>query len=88
VRVETCVGSYHALGLAGKLDGGIVECATARPLWLPYLEVERIRDATERARRLGATVLVEPREGLTGWRSVVSSPATAEVALWQPKDWR
>jgi len=32
VRVETCVGSYHALGLAGKLDGGIVECATARPL--------------------------------------------------------
>jgi len=52
------------------------------------VEVERIRDATERARRLGATVLVEPREGLTGWRSVVSSPATAEVALWQPKDWR
>jgi hypothetical protein len=37
---------------------------TARaPLWLPYAEVERIDDATEHARRPGAAVLLEPREG-------------------------
>jgi uncharacterized protein len=87
-RVETRTGSYHALGFGGEVDGGIVECATARPLWLPYVEVERIGDATGRARELGAAVLLESREGPTGWRSVVSSPAAGEVALWQPKDWR
>jgi predicted enzyme related to lactoylglutathione lyase len=87
-RVETRSGSYHALRLGGKVHGGIVECATARPLWLPYVEVERIVDATERARELGAAVLLEPREGPTGWRSVVASPAGGELALWQPKDWR
>ncbi len=52
---------------------------------LPYAEVERIGDATERARRLGAAVLLEPREGPSGWRSVVSSPVAGEVALWEPK---
>jgi len=40
---------------------------------------------TERARLLGATVLLEPREGPAGWRSVVAAPAGAELALWQPK---
>jgi uncharacterized protein len=87
-RVETRSGSYHALELGGDIDGGVVQCATARPLWLPYVEVERIGDATERAGELGAAVLLESREGPTGWRSVVSSSAGGEVALWQPKDWR
>src|SRR5215467_11652813 len=36
-------------------------------------------------RRLGAAVLLEPREGPSGWRSVVSSPVAGEVALWQAK---
>ena len=87
-RVETRFGSYHALGLGGELDGGIVECITRRPLWLPYVEVDRIGDTTARARELGASVLLETREGPTGWRSVVSSPEGGELALWQPKDWR
>ena len=68
-----------------RLWAGIIECQTRRPLWLPYAEVERIGDATEHARRLGAAVLLEPREGLSGWRSVVSSPVAGEVALWEPK---
>jgi uncharacterized protein len=87
-RVEAGSSTYHALDLGGELGGGIVECGTARPLWLPYVEVERIGEATERARELGAAVMLESREGPTGWRSVVSSPAGGEVALWQPKDWR
>ena len=87
-RFETRSGTYYALGLGGELDGGIVECPTARPLWLPYVEVDRIGDATARARELGAAVLLESRECPTGWRSVVSSPAGGEVALWQPKDRR
>jgi uncharacterized protein len=87
-RIHTRSGSYHALGLGGALDGGIVECPTARPLWLPYVEIDRIREATDRARRLGASVLLEPREGPAGWRSVIAAPDGGEIALWQPKAWR
>ena len=35
--------------------------------------------------RLGASVLLEPREGPAGWRSVVATPAGGEIAFWQPK---
>jgi predicted enzyme related to lactoylglutathione lyase len=86
-RIDTRCGTYTALGL-GEVDGGIVECGTARPLWLPYAEVEQIAEATDRARELGASVLLGPREGPSGWRSVVSAPDAGEIALWQRKDWR
>ena len=49
------------------------------------MEVSQIADATERARRLGASVLLEPREGPAGWRSVVAAPAAGEIAFWQRK---
>lgn len=80
-------GSYLALDLGGGLGGGIVECDAGRSLWLPYVEVESIGVATEGARALGATVLMEPREGPAGWRSVVVTSAGAELAFWQPKRW-
>jgi uncharacterized protein len=76
---------YLALDLAHNLGGGIVECGTGRPLWLPYVDVPDLSEATERAQALGADVLLEPREGPAGWRAVVASPAGGEVALWQHK---
>jgi predicted enzyme related to lactoylglutathione lyase len=85
-RVEAGGGTYWALPLGGEVGGGVVECETARPLWLPYVEVADLDGVTERARELGARVLLEPREGPAGWRSVVAAPAGAEVAFWQPKE--
>ena len=84
-RIHTRFGTYVALPLGGELGGGIVECATPRPLWLPYVEVDRIDVTTERAQELGARILLEPREGPAGWRSVVAAPGAGEIALWQPK---
>jgi hypothetical protein len=78
-------GSYVALGLGEGVDGGVVECETHSPLWLPYVEVPEIEAATDRARALGAAVPLEPREGPAGWRSVVAGPAGGEIGLWQPK---
>ena len=78
-------GSYLALGLGGGFGGGIVECGTARPLWLPYVQVDQIEESTERARQLGASVLLAPREGPAGWRRVSSAPQCGELAIWQPK---
>jgi predicted enzyme related to lactoylglutathione lyase len=87
-QIETENGSYHALELGCELGGGIVECGTRRALWLPYVEVYRIDEATDRARELGAAVLLAPREGPAGWRSVIAPPGSGEVALWQQKGWR
>jgi uncharacterized protein len=84
-HVQVGQGSYLALDLGSPLGGGMVECGTSRPLWLPYVDVPEIDTATERARAAGASVLLEPREGPVGWRSVVSAPAGGEIALWQPK---
>jgi predicted enzyme related to lactoylglutathione lyase len=84
-RIDAGNGSYLALGFGNDFGGGIVECGTKRPLWLPYVEVDRIDRATERAQALGARVLLSPREGPAGWRSVVRSQSGAEVAFWQQK---
>jgi predicted enzyme related to lactoylglutathione lyase len=84
-RIDVRHSSYLALELARGFGGGIVECDTDRSLWLPYVQVAEVDAATDRARRLGASVLVEPREGPAGWRSVVTTQAAGELAFWQPK---
>jgi predicted enzyme related to lactoylglutathione lyase len=84
-RIDAGSGSYLALELADGFSGGIVECGTRRPLWLPYVAVDEVSEFTGRARRLGASVLLEPREGPAGWRSVVATPEGGEIAFWQPK---
>jgi uncharacterized protein len=76
---------YTALEMGDGVPGGVVECPTTRSLWLPYVEVADAAQATERARALGARVLLEPREGPSGYRSVIAEPAGAELAFWQAK---
>jgi predicted enzyme related to lactoylglutathione lyase len=84
-RVAVSERSYQTLEVGAGVEGGVVECTTERPLWLPYVEVADVATTTERAQDLGASVLLDPREGPVGWRSVVADPAGGEVALWQPK---
>ena len=84
-RIETAGAPYHALDLGAGFGGGVVECGTERPLWLPYVEVGSVPAATEQAVALGASVMLAPREGPAGWRSVVTTPAGGEIALWQMK---
>ena len=50
-----------------------------------HVRVGQIEESTERARRLGASVLLARREGPAGWRSVISAPQCGELAIWQPK---
>jgi predicted enzyme related to lactoylglutathione lyase len=87
-RIDAGSSSYWALDLGRDLGGGIVECPAAPPVWLPYVAVPEVAEATDRARRLGASVLLEPREGPAGWRSVVATPTAGEIAFWQPKSMR
>jgi predicted enzyme related to lactoylglutathione lyase len=84
-RTQAAATSYQSLDLAPELSGGIVECGTERALWLPYVEVGSVPAATEQAVTLGGSVMLSPREGPAGWRSVVTSPAGGEIAFWQMK---
>jgi predicted enzyme related to lactoylglutathione lyase len=83
-RLGLAGATYQSLDL-GAISGGVVECATERALWLPYIQVESVSAATEHAAALGASVMLGPREGPAGWRSVVSTPAGGEIAFWQTK---
>jgi predicted enzyme related to lactoylglutathione lyase len=83
--VHTGSGDYLKLGLGNRIEGGVVEHDTRCPFWVPYVEVTDVAEATERARLLGASVVLSPREGPAGWRSVLVAPASGMLALWQPK---
>jgi len=76
---------YLALDIGDRLGGGIVGCGQSLPSWLPYVQVGDVQRAAERACRLGGSVLLTPREGPQGWRSVVATPAAGDLAFWQPK---
>lgn len=84
-NIESRHGTYLGLDLSREFGGGIVETETDRALWLPYAQVGDIRAATERARDLGAAILLAPREGPAGWRSIIETPAGGQLAFWQHK---
>lgn len=84
-QVRSAAGNYLSLAMGPQLGGGIVDCGANPPQWLPYAAVDRVMRSTERAGELGAEVLVDPREGPTGWRSVIASPTGGLIGLWQPK---
>jgi predicted enzyme related to lactoylglutathione lyase len=48
-----------------------------------HLSPNPVVEATESARRSGASVRLDVREGPCGWRSVVAVPEGAEIAFWQ-----
>jgi predicted enzyme related to lactoylglutathione lyase len=77
--------SYLEIDFQSQVGGGVVDCRVRAPRWIPYVEVGDIEASTERGRELGAAVLLQPREGPAGWRSVLASPHAGEVALWLPK---
>jgi uncharacterized protein len=84
-RIRAGTGSYVSLGMGNGVGGGVVECEAKPPLWLPYVDVPDVGATTARARELGGEVLLGPREGPEGWRSVVATPDGGEVAFWQSK---
>lgn len=55
-------------------------------VWLPYVLVDDIRAATEKARGLGARVIVESKSVTDiGWLSVIVDPTGAALGMWQAK---
>ena len=65
------------------LSAGIVTCGASVPVWIPYVEVDDINEATDRAVSLGAATVLAPRAGPHGRRSVVRSVDGGDLAFWQ-----
>jgi uncharacterized protein len=66
--------------------GGMFTMPGAPTFWLPYVGVEDINAATEKAVSLGATVHKGPMDiPNVGWATILADPTGATIALFQPK---
>jgi predicted enzyme related to lactoylglutathione lyase len=65
--------------------GGIYSMPEAPTTWLPYVGVDEINAATEKAVSLGAAIQKGPMEipGI-GWFTTLTDPTGATIALFQP----
>jgi hypothetical protein len=64
-------------GFAPPASTGVHRCRPFAVLEVSYFAAV--------ARQFGARALLEPREGLVGWRCVLSTPEAGVVVYWQPK---
>ncbi len=79
---------YTMIGVEGGTGGGIMKhpMAGAPSQWLAYVLVNDVATATEKAKRLGATVLRGKSEVPNyGWFSVIADPTGAVLGLWERK---
>jgi predicted enzyme related to lactoylglutathione lyase len=66
--------------------GGIFTMPGAPTAWLPYVGVDDINTATDKAKSLGAKIHNGPMEiPNVGWATVLADPTGATIALFQPK---
>lgn len=70
------------------VGGGIMKqmMPGAPSIWVPYIAVDDIRKATEKAKSLGARMMKENEEVPNmGWFSIFTDPSGAVTGLWQAK---
>lgn len=66
--------------------GGAFTMPGASNGWLPYIGVDDIHAATEKARSLGAEVFIDSHDiPNVGWFSVINDPTGCRIAIFQPK---
>ena len=81
-------GTYTLIKPGNGTGGGMMThpMPGAPSAWLPYVQVDEIKAATEKARTLGANIIVQPQEiPMVGWFSIFIDPTGATLALFQPK---
>jgi hypothetical protein len=81
---------YTMLTLEGRSVAALYQqeaaAAGTPPQWLSYISVGSVNASAERAKALGAAVLMEPFDVLdVGRMAMVQDPTGAVVALWEPR---
>jgi uncharacterized protein len=78
-------GTYTFIKVDKGTGGGMMTQAPNGPLgWLPYVEVDDIHAATEKAKSLGGKIMKPVTElpGM-GWFSFIQDPSGAVLGLWK-----
>ncbi len=79
---------YTVIKVGEGMGGGILKSPDPKipDHWLPYILVDDIRSATQKARSLGAVITKDVTEvSGYGYFSVISDPTGAAFTLWQAK---
>jgi uncharacterized protein len=80
--------TYTLIGVGEGTGGGMMQhpMPGAPSAWLPYVLVDDIRAATDKAKSLGATVVRDVMQVMDeGSLSIITDPTGAVLGLWQPK---
>jgi len=76
---------YAMVHTGGEQGSGAMNDADVSPMWLTYINVDNVIEATARAAKLGAKVLTTKTEVKDmGWFAVIDDPTGARLALWEP----
>jgi predicted enzyme related to lactoylglutathione lyase len=80
-------GTYTMINVGQGTGGGMMTHPMGGPsMWLPYVLVDDIEAATEKALSLGATSIKGVTEVMgAGWLSIFIDPTGAVLGLWKPK---
>jgi predicted enzyme related to lactoylglutathione lyase len=86
--VQDVPGMDYAMIVVGEGTGGGI-MKTRQPgtpsQWIPFMAVDDVETATQKARALGATIVKGPAEAPGyGWYSVVVDPTGATFGMWKP----
>jgi predicted enzyme related to lactoylglutathione lyase len=77
-------GIYSTFKPSSGPGGGMMSMPGGPHRWLAYIGVEDIHAATEKARSLGASVILDSQEiPHVGWMTMLTDPAGCEIALFQ-----
>jgi predicted enzyme related to lactoylglutathione lyase len=79
-------GSYTMIDAGEGTGGGMMQHPVpgAPSMWLPYVLVDDIHSATQKAKSLGAKVCKDVTEVKDmGWFSIIEDPTGAVLGLWQ-----
>jgi predicted enzyme related to lactoylglutathione lyase len=78
--------NYTMIGVGEGVGGGMMTSPnpSVPSHWLPFVSVDDINAATEKARGLGANVVRGPMEVPgAGWFTIFIDPTGATLGLWQ-----
>jgi predicted enzyme related to lactoylglutathione lyase len=80
--------TYTLIGVGDGTGGGMMKqmIPNGPSMWMPYVLVDDIEAATQKARSLGANVMKDVTEVMgMGWLSIFTDPTGAIIGLWQAK---
>jgi predicted enzyme related to lactoylglutathione lyase len=77
--------SYTLIKVGEGTGGGIMKQVQNGPAgWIPYVQVDDLRAATDKAKTLGGKVMKDETEVTDmGWFSIIQDPAGSIVGLWK-----